>query len=795
MSVHALRIAARSLGRHPAFALTAVLTMALGIGITTTMFSIVDTVLVKPLPFPAGDQLVTVMETNTAKSQATSLIAPGRLTDWARESRTFAALSGSYSENVTDTSGREPERLAGRRVAPQYFVVYGMAPVVGRIFTAGEELFGGSPSAIISDGFWKRRYGRDPGVLRQRLVLSGVAYSIVGVMPARFTSAPVDVWLPAQTPPGLLRVREARFLTGVGRMRPGVTIAQAAADLARVQQALGERYPASDRGWSASVADMKEGRVGAYREALWVVFAAVALLLVIAVANVAGLMLVQLHRRATELAIRQAIGGSRAQILSTLMREVLFIAGAGLLGGTALSVWLDLILGKTVAQVPRMNELVLDWRALIFDACAIVTAALAFGLWPALVATRRGTSTIVAHSGNRVSASHRPQQALVVAQIALGMLLAASAALMLRSYYNLTRVDAGFSTDHAITFHVGAEWGEDRTRIGQLQERLVAELQHMPTVVEAGFTNFLPATGATLRFQVTVEGLGNAGDSGDGGKITVGERTVSAGYLRALAVPLLAGAWCAPLQEASKAPPTAMVNRAFVDRYGSDLIGRHLAFDQIAGNHTIVGVVGNLIEDGAKATAAPYVYDCLPAGAWPDPEYVVRVKGDARAVLASIRDVVHRLDASRAIFGVQTLDAVMAGTLDQPRLDAGTLSLFAAAAMGLASLGLYSLLMLLVSERTRELGVRMALGAAPMQVVGLVFAGAGRLLAAGIGLGLVLVATMTRLLGAELFGVSPLDTPTLTAAIAAFAAAAMAVAAVPAIRAARIDPIAAIRGE
>jgi predicted permease len=543
---------------------------------------------------------------------------------------------------------------------------------------------------------------------------------------------------------------------------------------------------------------MKDGRVGAYREALAVVFAAVALLLVIAVANVAGLMLVQLHRRAAELVIRQAIGGSRAQILSAVMREVLCIAGAGLLGGTALSVWLDWILVKTLAQVPRMNELAFDWRALLFDACAIVAAALAFGLWPALVATRRGATTIAAHSGNRVSASHRSQQVLVVAQIALGMLLAASAGLMLRSYYNLTRVDAGFSSEHAITFHVGAEWTEDRTRIRQLQERLVAELRQLPTVVEAGFTNFLPATGATLRYQVTVEGLGAAGDnraSGDDGKLTVGERTISDGYLRALAVPLLAGAWCTPLQEASKAPPTAMVNRAFVDRYGSDVIGRQFAFDQVAGNHTIVGVVGNLIEDGARATPAPYVYDCLRAGAWPDPEYVVRVNGDARAVLASIREVVHRLDASRAIFGVQNLDAVMAAALDQPRLDAGMLTLFAAAAMGLASLGLYSLLMLIVSERTRELGVRMALGAAPLQVVGLIFAGAGRLLAAGIALGLVLVAAMTRLLGAELFGVSPLDTPTLTAAIAAFAAAAMAVAAVPAIRAARIDPIAAIRAD
>ncbi len=791
MRMNAFWIALRSLLRRPAFAVTAVLTLALGISVTTTMFSMVDTVLLKPLPFPDGGQLVTVMEANPSKNQKTSLIAPGRLEDWNRESQTFAAISGSYAENVTDTSGREPERLAARRVAPRYFVVYGMAPQIGRTFWFEEERFGGSPSAVISDGLWTRRYNRDPRVLTQRLVLGGIGYSIIGVMPGAFTSTPIDIWLPAQTPPGLLRVREARFLSGVGRMKPGVTIAQATADIVRVQQMLGERFPASDRGWSASVSDMKEGRVGAYRQTLWVVFAAVALLLIIGVANVAGLMLVQLHRRAGELAIRQAIGGSRLQIVLAVMREVLLVAGAGLIGGATLAVWLVRIVATTFASVPRMNELTLDWRALAFTTAAIVGAALVFGLLPALNATRQRATPLLAHAGSRVAAGrHRPQQALVVAQIALGILLASSAALMLRSYHNLTRVESGFNTDHTITFHVGAAWNEDRTRIGQLQERLVAELQELPSVVDAGITNFLPATGATLRYQISIEGLATADDNG---KITVGERTVSAGYLRALEVPLVAGSWCPPLHTDFTRPTKAMVNRAFADRYGRDVVGRHFAFDQIPGSHEIVGIVGNVIEDGVRASAAPYVYACQSAGDWPDPEYVVRARGDARAVMASVREIVHRLDAGRAIFGVQSLDAVMAGTLDQPRLDAGMLSLLAAAAIGLASLGLYSLLMLLVAERTRELGVRMALGAAPVQVVALIFAGAARLLAAGIALGLLLTAAGTQLLDAALFAVAPLDAATLALALTAFSAVVIVAAAIPAMRAARIDPIGAIR--
>jgi putative ABC transport system permease protein len=260
-------------------------------------------------------------------------------------------------------------------------------------------------------------------------------------------------------------------------------------------------------------------------------------------------------------------------------------------------------------------------------------------------------------------------------------------------------------------------------------------------------------------------------------------------------VPLVAGAWCPPLGRDFKAPLKAMVNRTFADRYGPNLIGRHLTFDQMPGSHEIVGVIGDLIEDGARAALSPYVYTCAVAGAWPDPEYVVRTRGDGRGVMAAVREIVHHLDANRAIFGMQPVEAVVAGTFDQPRLNARMLSLFAGAAVALASLGLYSLLMLLVSERTRELGVRMALGAAPVQVIGLVAAGAGRLVATGVALGLALTFAGTRLLTAVLFGVSPLDEATLAFAVATFGAVAVAATAIPAARAARIDPIAAIRAD
>jgi len=476
--MHAWSIACRSLARRPAFVATVVLTLAFGIAATTAIFSVVDTVLIKPLPFPDADRLVTVMEANPATNRKTSLLAPGRLEEWHLANRTFESLSGAYWENVTDTSGAEPLRLAGRRVAPRFFAVFGMTPLAGRLFADDEERFGGPRAAVISEGLWTRRYGRAAGAVGQRLILAGTGYSIVGVMPDAFTGGSIDVWLPAQTPPAMLRIREARFLSGVGRMKPGVTITQAEADLARVQRALGDQYPATDRGWSATVGGLKASRVGDYQRALWLLLAAVALLLSIAVANIAGLLLVQLRRRARELAIRQAIGGSRAQIVGAVMREVAVVTAIGSMAGAASAFALVRLFAQVFATVPRMNELSLDLRSLVFSAAASGVAALVFGLWPALHATRGERAATLAQAGRGASAAgHGMQRALVMAQIALSVVLAASAGLLLRSYHNLARVDLGFNPGRAIAFHVGAAWDEDRARVGQLQERLIAELE------------------------------------------------------------------------------------------------------------------------------------------------------------------------------------------------------------------------------------------------------------------------------------------------------------------------------
>jgi putative ABC transport system permease protein len=786
----------RSLLRRRTFTLTTILTLAAGIAVTTTMFSIVNGVLLRPLPFPDGGQLVSVYEASPGHRERVSLIAPARLEDWNRLDRTFAAISGSYAENVTDTSGAEPERLDGRRVMPRYFQVFGMAPSAGRTFVADEERYGGSTAAVISDAFWARRFGRNPSAVGARLTIAGTGYTIVGVMPRAFTSATTDIWIPAQLSPGLFKYREDRFLSGVGRMKTGVTLDEARRDLAGVQAVLGMQYPGTDKDWSVDVLDLKATRIGDYRRPLLLVFGAVALLFAISVANIAGLVLVQLQRRTSEFAIRAAIGASRRQIVGAVMREVAIVAVAGGACGAAWSMWMTQAAIAAFSTIPRMAETRVDARALAFVALASAAAAAIFGLIPAVVVSRARISTLLSSAGRGASSGpHGLQGAFVIAQFALGVVLAGSAGLLVRSYDAMTRVDGGYDATHVVTFHVGAAWDEDRIRVGQLQERLLAGLQQLPGVRAAGYANFLPASGATLRSQITIEGLTSDESSG---AFTVGQRTVTPGYLKALSVPLVAGQWCADVRAdfGTRQVRDAMLNRKFVERFapGQNLIGRRLTFGQLGNaSFQIAGIVGDVREDAPASPVVPYVYTCLAAGSWPDPEYVVRADGDPPAMAGAIRRLVKSLDRSRPVFGVKPLAGVVEAALDQPRLNAAVLGTFAAAALVLAALGLYGLLMLLVAQRRRELGVRIALGASPADLVELVFAGAGRLVAAGIAVGLVLTLGAGYLLRSVLFGVAPYDPRALVGSALALALVALAAIAIPARQAARLSAMEAMK--
>jgi len=791
----------RALARRRAFTSTVVATMGLGIAVTTAVFSLVDGVLLRPLPFPDGDQLVSVYEASPSRRERMSLVAPARVEDWTRLTTTFDAISGSYSENVTDTSGSEPERLAGRRVMPHYFDVFRMTPLVGRTFVDPEEIDGGPKAAVISAGYWTRRFGRAADVIGRELKIEGISWPIVGVMPSAFASgsafatASIDVWLPAQLAHQLLHSREARFLGGVARVKHGVSLDQARADLERTQRMLGEQYPSTDKDWGVELRSLKDVRVGDYRRALLLLLGAVALLLLIAVGNTAGLMLVQLRRRAPELAIRSAIGASRVQVVAAIGREVLLLALLGALGGTAIAFWLTQLLRKIFADLPRISEVQMDWRALTMAAVATILSAAVFGVLPALLATRGNAAPVLGSGGRAVIGTrHRLQATLVIAQIALSVLLTGVAGLLVRSYGALARVNTGFSTENVLTFHVGASWGEDRAAVGVLQEQLVRELQRLPGVREAGFTNFLPATGATLRYQIAVDGLTGPDQNG---MFTVGERSVTPGYMRALGIPLLAGEWCPEVRAGVNAPRTALVNRRFVDQFAAGVppIGRTARMPVGNSQWRIVGVVGDVIEDGPAAPFSPYLYVCIGAGAWPDPEYVVRTDLDQRTAATEIRQLVRSTAPARPLFGLRPASEIVEASLDQPRLDSQLLSIFAAAALALSALGLYGLLMLTIAERRREIGVRLALGASAGDVARGVLSSAGVLVAIGLAAGVLLMLWSAPLLRAVLFGVAPHDPRALGTGVLALIVVSLGAVIVPVRQAIGVNPIDALKTE
>ena len=399
--------ALRALIHRPAFALGVLALLTVGIAVNTALFSVVDTVIWSPLPYPDPARLVSLMEASSAKHEKDSLIAPGRLEDWNRLNRTFAAIAGVYSENVTDTSGAEPVRLNGLRVSPRYFQVYGAFPILGRTFTAEEERAGGPLAAVISFGLWTRAYGQDPRITSRRLIVGGQGYSIVGVMPKDFATAPIDVWVPAQTPPFLLRIRDARFMSGVGRIQPGVSLEQARADLMSVQRALGEQYPATDKNWSIAMRPLKEARLGESAKPLFLLFGAVAALLLITVTNVASLSLAQLRSRGRELAIRVSIGATRGQVIASVMREIALVAAAGALAGWAAARASLPLLARLFSDVPRIGELRMDWRAALFAVAATVAAAVLFGLLPALRATGAALDSSLLRAGQAAARAGR----------------------------------------------------------------------------------------------------------------------------------------------------------------------------------------------------------------------------------------------------------------------------------------------------------------------------------------------------------------------------------------------------
>jgi putative ABC transport system permease protein len=784
--------ALRRLARQPGSSATVAMTLALAIGATSAIFSAVDAVLLKPLPFPSADRLVAVYERNGALRQATQLVAPGRLEEWNARNHTFDGLAASYFENMTDTTGALPERVAAMRTSPRFFAVLAVPPAIGRTPTPDEERFGGPPVAIVSNTFWRNRLNSDPSAAGRRLILGGVAYAIVGVMPPsfRYPTDSTEVWLPTRAPMTFLQARTARLYTAFGRMKPGVTIEQAQADLDSVQAQLGEEFPQTDRGWGSALVPVKEERIAGVRRSLWLLLGAVVLVLLAACGNVACLMLAAAVRREQEIAIRFALGARRGTVIGQLLLEGAMLASAGAAAGLVVAYWGVAALRVAAAELPRIAEVHLDARLVVLTFVVGVATTLLFALAPALRATRTDAADALARGGRgHIAGRHQVQRILVAGQIALAIILLVGAGLLIRSFDRMQRVSPGFDPDNVLTFRMSAQWSERADAVVQRHARTIARLMAIPGVESAAFSQHFPAGITIPPGEFTVIGR----DAAE--KTFATGRAVSAGYFRTLRIPILKGDTCS---DDPATPPysKALVTRAFAEKFfgGETPIGHALTTPNLVGRRAdVVGIVGDVSENGILSGAEPVIYWCTYNPYWPDPFFLVRTTASHAAPIAAIRAALREIEPQRAVYAVRPLTDLVAASTSQRRINAILLALFAATALLLAAIGLYGVLSQVVASRRREIGVRVALGARAGQIVALVARQAAAMTALGIATGLGGAFAVARLMGTLVFGISPRDPLTFLAVPVVLAAVAAVTAYVPARRAARLDPVHALR--
>jgi putative ABC transport system permease protein len=768
---------------------TVVLTLALGIGANSAVFSAIDAVLLRPLPFPDADQLMRLEQKRPKVSQ--TFVAPIRLMDWSRLNSSFQAISGYYAEDASEISGELPEKVKRAFVAPRFLEVVGVSPSLGRGFRPDEEHFGGPNAVLISDRFWRRRFNAAPAVLGKMLRFGESSCEIIGVMPAsfRFPDRDVDLWFTSPMDAPFAQARQLTWFNVIGRLKPGTTIAQARENMSAVQADLGRQFPQTDAELTVDIQPLKEVTVGGVRGSLWVVFGSVSLLLLIACTNIAALLLARATQRQQEISIRYSLGATRRSVVAQLLTETFVLAMGGAVLGLFVAAGASAVFRALAKSLPRLEEIGLDWRIVLYTLVSAVAVTLLCGLIPAIQATRRSLTSSLAHGGRALVSSKNPVQWLLVGvQVALAVTLLSGAGLLLRSFRELGRVSPGFESSHVLTLHISTNWAEAGPAMRPRRDRLLELFSSVPGVESAATSMALPGVPFGFQAELTVA----EGRAETDPKILAAGRFITSGYFATMQIPLLRGEPCR-----DGGPPQVLVNRSFADTYfaGSAAIGHHLqppypsAFPA-----EIRGIVGDAREQGLNKAPAPVVYWC-GADAQPGTFFLIRTHGDPASMGETIRRKIHEIEPYRAVFDVTPLEEHLSDAFAENRLRTVLLSFFAITAISLACVGLYGTLSYMVNTRRREVGLRLALGALRGQIVKR-FLGQGvavAMLAALVGLALSLACT--RLLAGMLYGVSPTDPFTLTAVIGLTLVVAAVASLIPAIRAALVEPMQVLRDE
>ena len=797
-----MRFAFRMLRRDKGFACVAIVILALGIGANSAVFSAIDAIVLRPLAFPHGDELLEMHQNYQRDKAPEANVATVRLEDWNRMNSTFQGITGYYTEDESYESGPLPEKVTEALVAQRFFEVWGVAPELGRVFTAEEQHWGGPHALVISDRFWRTHLHADPNVLGKPLKLGVYSIPIVGVMPASFLfpEQDVDVWTPSDVDAPFAQARNETWFIAIGRLKPGVSVAQARADMDAVQAQLGKQFPKTDANMTVEIKPLKQVVLDGAEGSLWLVYGSVSLLLVIACMNLAALLLARTTDREHEIAVRFSLGASRRAIVMQLLSEVFVLAVAGAALGLLLAAGASHIFLMLSKGLPRASEIALNWRVAGYSLGCAVVVTLFCGLVPALRSTRRELANSLAQ-GNRTQVSARSplQWVLVGVQVAFAATLLIGAGLLLRSFNKLGHVEPGFDPSHVLTLRVSASWGETANMKAMTQhvERRLDAIRQIPGVEAAATSLFLPGVPTLFRNAVKID----EGPQDASNRIVAEGRFVSPGYFATMGIPLLQGQDC----QENSAVSGAVVNRSFAGLYlggSSPVVGHHVesAGTSIEAGETYMaasgvrGIAGDAREEGLNLPPGPTVYWCVPS---PDPDvyYLVRTKGEPMGMADAIRRKMHELEPGRSVYDIAPLQEHLDDAFAENRLRTQLLTLFAVSAVLLVSLGLYGTISYLVRVRQREVGLRLALGALPRQVAAQFLRQGMRVAAIGCAAGLLLGAGLGRWLMGMLYGVSPLDPATYLGVLLLILVVAALASLVPAMRAARVDPTRVLREE
>ena len=787
--------AMRFLRSSPSFSAAIILILALGIGPNSAVFSAMDAVVLRPLPYPGSDQLVVIHQQDVKNRDANHLVAPVRLEDWNRLNSTFQSISGYYTDDLSETSGSLPEKVTEALVAPRFLRVIGVSPLLGRDFAPEEEKFGGPDAVLISYKFWQRRFHGDPDVLSRKLRIGRFSYSVIGVMPPSFIfpNRDVDMWAVSAPDAPYAQRRDSTWFTVIGRLKRGTSLDAGHADLSTVQSQLGAQFPKPDADLTVQTTPLKATVVGDIGESLWLLYGSVSLLLLIACSNIAALLLARTADRGREISIRFSLGASRSAIILQLLAEVLVLAIAGSLLGLLVAAGAAHSFRLLANTLPRTEEITLNWRIVLYSlACAIATTVLC-GLLPAIRGTRGQLANSLAQtSRTQVSTRNPVQWTLVGVQIMLAVTLLTGAGLLLRSLDQLSRVSPGFDQDHVLTFQVTGSWGEtsDMKSLTQHIDGMLDGLRTIPGVQNAATSAMLPGVPSLYQVEFKIDGRVDPTR-----KVLADSRYVSAGYFDTLQIPLLVGEAC----KRQTITSDVIVNRSFVDRYLGDAppIGRQIGavvYNDFQPQGTIRGVVADAREQGLNTEPVPTVYSCFSAPS-PFPNYLVRTHGNPSAIAEAVRRRIHEVEPARSVYGLMPLQVHLDDASFENRLRTLLLTLFAGCAVLLASIGIYGTLSYLGRLRQREVGMRLALGAMRREIVARFLLQGLRVAALGCAAGLLLSLAAVRLIERMLFAVSSIDPETYAGVLILILVVAGAACFIPAWSASRIEPIQVLRQE